>query len=267
MSPGIISTDLAVEPPRVDVAHKIINGVTANGHPTVAVQRKTTPVLSRDVASLFSLAGTTTLITGAGRGLGITLAAAVLEADGDVACIDILNEPTATEWAVLQQKANARGCSISYHKCDITDEEAMKQIFDHVSLGAQTRSAPLSGVVACAGIQQQLPALEYPGADFERIMRVNVTGTFLTAKYAARKMVANGTRGSIVLVASMSGQVANRVRTCPCTSSETSLMMNTGTLMLGVQLKQSRCAADGPLACAGMGPMGYTDQHVVSRLY
>ena len=54
-------------------------------------------------------------------------------------------------------------------------------------------------------------ALEYAVADFERILRVNVTGTFLTAKHAARIMIKNGVQGSIVMIASMSGNIANRV--------------------------------------------------------
>jgi NAD(P)-dependent dehydrogenase (short-subunit alcohol dehydrogenase family) len=56
-----------------------------------------------------------------------------------------------------------------------------------------------------------VPALEYPAADFERIQRVNVTGAFLTAKHTARVLVRNGRGGSVVLIASMSGQIANRV--------------------------------------------------------
>jgi NAD(P)-dependent dehydrogenase (short-subunit alcohol dehydrogenase family) len=66
--------------------------------------------------------------------------------------------------------------------------------------------------VACAGIQQKVPALEYEGQDFERILRVNVTGAFLTAKRTARILVEKKRPGSIVLIASMSGQIANRVR-------------------------------------------------------
>jgi NAD(P)-dependent dehydrogenase (short-subunit alcohol dehydrogenase family) len=50
-------------------------------------------------------------------------------------------------------------------------------------------------------------ALGYAVAGFERILRVNVTGTFLTAKHAARIMIKNGVQGSIVMIASMSGRV------------------------------------------------------------
>jgi NAD(P)-dependent dehydrogenase (short-subunit alcohol dehydrogenase family) len=54
-------------------------------------------------------------------------------------------------------------------------------------------------------------ALGYAVAGFERILRVNMTGTFLTAKHAARIMIKNGVQGSIVMIVSMSGNIANRV--------------------------------------------------------
>ena len=78
---------------------------------------------------------------------------------------------------------------------------------------AQDFNAPLYGVIACAGVQQTIPALDYPMSDFERVQRINVTGTFLTVKQAARIMVKRGTKGSIVMIASMSGNIANRVST------------------------------------------------------
>lgn len=53
--------------------------------------------------------------------------------------------------------------------------------------------------------------MEYPVEGFRRIMDVNVTGTFLTIKHSARIFMREGTRGSVVMIASMSGQVANRV--------------------------------------------------------
>jgi NAD(P)-dependent dehydrogenase (short-subunit alcohol dehydrogenase family) len=111
----------------------------------------------------------------------------------------------------LEKIAKKAGLWVSYHRCDITEEDEMQRVFDLVGKEARRLNAPLRGTVACAGIQQKLHALEYPAKDFERIMRVNVTGSFLTAKHAARVMFENGTRGSIILIASMSGNIANRV--------------------------------------------------------
>lgn len=161
--------------------------------------------------ALFTLAGKLVVITGGGRGLGIALAGAVLEAGGHVACLDILKAPAAEEWAALQKTAKQSNLEVTYRECDITDEEALAKAMDEIDADATRLGAQFHGIVACAGIQQRIPAIEYPATDFERIQRVNVTGTFLTAKHAARIMIKNGVRGSIVLIASMSGQIANRV--------------------------------------------------------
>ncbi|TLS25671.1 hypothetical protein PpBr36_07270 [Pyricularia pennisetigena] len=172
--------------------------------------------------SRFSLAGKTVAITGGGRGLGITLALAVVEAGGHVACLDILPEPAAAEWEALQKTAaSAPGgpLACSYHQCDVTSEAEMEKAIDGIAEEAAGRGAELAGCVACAGIQQKTPALDYPAADFERILRVNVTGVFITAKYAARVMVRRGIRGSIVLIGSMSGEIANRGLTCTAYNS------------------------------------------------
>jgi NAD(P)-dependent dehydrogenase (short-subunit alcohol dehydrogenase family) len=178
--------------------------------PAVVPESDQTPA-NTSHAALFSLANKTVAITGGGRGLGITLAGAVLEAGGHVACLDILPAPAAAEWASLQKLARASGLGLSYRRLDVTDEEALAAVFDDIDAEASARGAPFYGCVACAGIQQRLPAIEYPAADFDRIQRVNVTGTVLTAKHTARVLVKNGVRGSLVLIASMSGQIANRV--------------------------------------------------------
>lgn len=161
--------------------------------------------------ALFSLSKKTIAITGAGRGVGITLAAAVLEAGGHVACLDILDAPAAEEWAAIQKTAKAARLQLSYRRVDITDEANLSQVLDEVAAEGEAAGAPFYGAIACAGIQQQVPAVDYPKADFERMMSVNVTGTFLTAKHSARILIKNGVKGSIVMIASMSGEIANRV--------------------------------------------------------
>lgn len=69
----------------------------------------------------------------------------------------------------------------------------------------------LDGLIAAAGINEEIPALEYTAADFNKMLEVNVTGAFLTAQATARQMVKFGKGGSIVMIASMSGTIANRV--------------------------------------------------------
>ncbi|KAM0321774.1 hypothetical protein ACHAQA_009870 [Verticillium albo-atrum] len=177
---------------------------------------------STALPNLFSLDSKTIAITGGGRGLGITFALAVLEAGGHPACLDILEAPAAVEWAHLTKLAAARGQHISYHRCDVTDEEAMRAVLESIDTEAEARGAPFWGTIACAGIQQKVPALEYPVADFERIQRVNVVGAFVTSKQTARILVERKRKGSVVLIASMSGQIANRAQGLTCSAYNTS---------------------------------------------
>lgn len=69
----------------------------------------------------------------------------------------------------------------------------------------------LDGLIAAAGIQQETPALEYTAQDANTMFEVNITGVFMTAQAAAKQMIRFGGGGSIVMIASMSGTVANRV--------------------------------------------------------
>lgn len=126
---------------------------------------------------LFSLKNQTILITGAGRGLGIELALGVVENGGHVAALDILDEPSS-EWAQLQKTAKQRNVTVTYRKADITDEEDFKAAVAEISSRGRSMNAPLQGAIACAGIQQKIPTLEYPVADFERMLRVNTVGMF-----------------------------------------------------------------------------------------
>jgi NAD(P)-dependent dehydrogenase (short-subunit alcohol dehydrogenase family) len=74
-----------------------------------------------------------------------------------------------------------------------------------------TTHGRLDGLIAAAGIQQETPALEYSAKDSDMMMSINVTGCFMTAQAAAKQMVRFGNGGSIVMIASMSGTIANRV--------------------------------------------------------
>ncbi|TKX20152.1 D-arabinitol 2-dehydrogenase-2 [Elsinoe australis] len=173
----------------------------------------------REGPAMFSLTGKTVLVTGGARGLGVTLATAVIQAGGHVACVDILPQPSDEEWTVLQKLTKKSSTNASYYQCDITSETELQGVMEKVQEEATNNGSTFYGVVACAGIQQKIPAIDYPAADFERILRVNTLGTFLTVKHAAKQMIKNGVQGSIVMIASMSGDIANRGLTCTAYNS------------------------------------------------
>ncbi|KAK3112724.1 hypothetical protein LTR53_010695 [Teratosphaeriaceae sp. CCFEE 6253] len=155
------------------------------------------------IKSLFSLAGRTIVVTGGGRGVGIVLAAAIVEARGCVACLDVLKRPSESQWHALQSLAKRSGLSATYHRCDITDEPLLSRTLQRVADGGRVQQAPFAGIVACAGIKQMVAAVDQPKDQFCQMMN--------------RK-----TRGSIVLVASMSGQLANWGLTCTAYSTSKS---------------------------------------------
>ncbi|KAL2822090.1 hypothetical protein BJX63DRAFT_442277 [Aspergillus granulosus] len=177
------------------------------------------PTAATPGTSLFTLSHRTIAITGGGRGLGITLATAVLEAGGDVACLDLLPAPAAEEWAAIQKLAAAQGLQATYTQCDITDEVATQAALEHIAAVGLDRGMPLRGAITCAGIQQMVPALDYPVDMWRKMLDVNVVGTFIPAKHCARIFKEQGTPGSIVMIASMSGQIANRGLTCTAYNS------------------------------------------------
>lgn len=164
------------------------------------------------VSSLFSLDKRTIIVTGAGRGLGIVLAEAILESGGDVICLDILPAPSEDAWDRIEQIQKTSQTYATYHQCDITSEDTVMAVLAEVSKASVKRGKPIRGLVSCAGIQQMQDAIDYPVDGFRRILEVNVTGSFLIAKHTARIMRDEGNSGSVVFIASMSGQIANRVR-------------------------------------------------------
>jgi NAD(P)-dependent dehydrogenase (short-subunit alcohol dehydrogenase family) len=89
----------------------------------------------------------------------------------------------------------------------VRDVEALNKIVQEIA-DAEGR---MDGLIAAAGIQQETTALDYTAADANRMFEVNITGVFMSAQAVAKQMIRFGNGGSIVMIASMSGSIANRV--------------------------------------------------------
>jgi NAD(P)-dependent dehydrogenase (short-subunit alcohol dehydrogenase family) len=89
----------------------------------------------------------------------------------------------------------------------VRDTELLNSVVEAIA----NTEGRLDGLVAAAGIQQETPALEYTAKDSNLMMEVNITGAFMTAQAAAKQMIRFGNGGSIVMIASMSGTIANKV--------------------------------------------------------
>lgn len=72
-----------------------------------------------EIGRLFSLRGSSAIVTGGARGLGVTIAAACVESGADVLCCDILSEPSQPEWSAMESKAKRHSAQVSYVRLDI----------------------------------------------------------------------------------------------------------------------------------------------------
>lgn len=138
-------------------------------------------------------------ITGSASGIGLAAARAAAEAGYRLAVAD--RDRAALEAARAVLPAEAR-----LSELDVTDEGAVERW-----IAEAADAGPLAGLVTSAGIAADVPVLETSAEQFRRILEVNVTGTFLCAKAAARRMRATG-GGSIVTIASVSGMRGSKGR-------------------------------------------------------
>lgn len=108
----------------------------------------------------------------------------------------------------VEEAAKANGQQLTYFPCNVTDPEDVTRTFEKI---VPTLRYPIRGLVACAGISDNGPSVDFTASAFNRLFSVNVTGTFLASQAVARHMIEKNVSGSIVLVASMSGYVSNKV--------------------------------------------------------
>ena len=107
---------------------------------------------------------------------------------------------------------------------DVRNVDEMNSIFD--SIGEE--NGRLDGLIAAAGVQLVRPALEYKPEDLKDMMDINYGGVFFSATACARAMLKQGTPGNIVLIASMSGQIANKGLISPVYNSSKAAVIQLG---------------------------------------
>ncbi len=145
----------------------------------------------------FRLDGETAVVTGAGSGIGRAIALGLAEAGATVCIADLQAEAGA---AVAAEIRAGGGRAFSY-ATDVGDEGSVEAMFRQVERDA---GAPAI-LVNNAGTAIRQPSVSLSVADWDKVIRVNMTGVFLCARTAARAMIAAGRGGRIVNMASIMG--------------------------------------------------------------
>lgn len=190
------------------------------------------------------------VVTGGGNGIGAVIAESAAKAGYRVAVWDRDGDAAAT---VGRSVAAEPGSAVSA-TVDVTDEAAVERALDELP------GAPAL-LVNNAGIVRFGPLLELSTADWRQVLEVNLTGTFVAGRAAARRMAGSG-GGVIVNVSSVNG-VAAAPNSGAYSSSKAGVVMLTEQMALEWAARNVRVNAVAPgLIFAGMSDSIYADPQV-----
>jgi NAD(P)-dependent dehydrogenase (short-subunit alcohol dehydrogenase family) len=142
------------------------------------------------------------LVTGGTSGIGRAIALGFAQAGAKV----VAGSSSADKVAAIGKELGGDHTGV---QIDVSDEKSVQKAIEQTI----NRYGRLDAVVNAAGVIKRQPSLEMPVAEFERIVRVNLTGSFIVAQAAGRAMKdqapdAKGQRGSIVFIASLNSFIS-----------------------------------------------------------
>jgi 2-deoxy-D-gluconate 3-dehydrogenase len=143
---------------------------------------------------MFSLAGRLAVVTGARRGIGLAMAAALAEAGADIVAVSAHIEDSGSD---VQKAAEAYGRDCRVVRLDLADRAAVAAFAQEVLAdGCPDILVNNAGTIARA------PAVDYPDADWDRVLEVNLSAQFVLTRGIGRAMLARGS-GKVIFTASL----------------------------------------------------------------
>ncbi|BCX04827.1 MAG: 3-oxoacyl-ACP reductase [Candidatus Roseilinea sp.] len=144
-----------------------------------------------DYRRMFDLTGRTALVVGAGSGIGEASAHGLAAHGARVICADLHR-------SAAQRVAQDIGASATALELDMRDSAAIAAALRDVP--------PLDVLVSTPSINVRKPLLEISDEEFDRVIGLNLRGTFMLMRHVARGMAERG-RGSIIVFSSIRGEV------------------------------------------------------------
>jgi NAD(P)-dependent dehydrogenase (short-subunit alcohol dehydrogenase family) len=180
---------------------------------------------SQEYTARFRLDGRVALITGAGRGLGRSIACSFALAGAEV----YLLARSSAEIGVVAEEIRALGYSAQAVVCDVTDPASVRDVISALP--------GLDILVNNAGTSIPEPFLDFNTASLDLMINLNVRAVFLVSQAAARKMLEAAdrkTRGGVIInISSQMGHVGAPTRTGYCMTKHA---VEGFTKALGVEL-------------------------------
>jgi NAD(P)-dependent dehydrogenase (short-subunit alcohol dehydrogenase family) len=150
----------------------------------------------------FDISNKICLVTGGTSGIGRAIALALAQAGARV----VAGSTNPEKVRAIREELGSQHDAV---QLDVADEPSVRRAVDETV----KKFGRLDAVVNAAGIIARKPSLEVSTEEFDRIVRVNLTGSFIVAREAARVMKdqkpdAKGQRGSIVFIASLNSYIS-----------------------------------------------------------
>jgi NAD(P)-dependent dehydrogenase (short-subunit alcohol dehydrogenase family) len=153
------------------------------------------------VKQLFDLTGRTAIVTGGSRGLGLQIAEALGEMGARLALT--ARKQDELDEAVAQLKK--QGVEAAAYVCDLGKRELIAPLVDQVL----ARFGKIDILVNNAGATWGAPAEDHPLEAWDKLVNLNLTGTFLVSQRVAKKSMIPAKWGRIVNIASVAGLMAS----------------------------------------------------------
>jgi NAD(P)-dependent dehydrogenase (short-subunit alcohol dehydrogenase family) len=152
-----------------------------------------------ECSKLFDLSGSVALVTGAGRGLGEAICVGFSEYGCAVAASDLSVEHSQNTVEKVKKKTGRVAIAL---RGDVSVPDDVTALINETVRQLGT----IDILVNCAGVSQHDPAEDTPLDTWDRVLDINLRGTFLCCQAAARHMLKNG-RGVIINISSIAGSV------------------------------------------------------------
>lgn len=152
----------------------------------------------------FELTDKVVIVTGAGRGIGKSIAEACAEFGADVA----LGSRTVSELEATAEYCRSQGRRAEAWELDVSKVESIRTFVNNVL----DKFGRIDVLVSNAGYNSPKPALDYTEEEFDYISDVNFKGAFFMATLVAQSMIERNVEGSIITISSQVGIVGGPLR-------------------------------------------------------
>ncbi|MFB4168823.1 SDR family oxidoreductase [Virgibacillus sp. JSM 102003] len=149
-----------------------------------------------NVLELFKLEGKTAIVTGGGRGLGAQIAQGLAEAGANVVVCSRKLEACLE----MSEELKKFGVDSLAFSCDVTNQDDVKKVVDET----KAHFGSIDILVNNSGATWGAPVVDMPIEAWQKVMNVNVTGTFLMSQEVGKVMIEQE-GGKIINIASVAG--------------------------------------------------------------